>query len=91
MADERRIVAHFRPQVWINDYAVDIDGAYDFDVTETVLAMPREQALAIEDHSYEADAVWRDHPVSEERPHHGPFEVGVAESIRAYFEEEDDG
>ena len=82
-----RITAHFRPQEWVGDYAIDIDGAYDFDATDLILSWPLKKILAIVDHDYEADEVWRSHPVSAERPHDGPFEVEVVDSLRAYLAE----
>ena len=83
---EKRILARFVPQAWVNDYALDIDGAYDFDVTAQVLAMPKDQALAIEDASYEADDLWHENAASDERPHTGPFRVEVQDAIASYFE-----
>lgn len=83
----KRIIARFTPQAWINDYAVDIDGAYDFDVTAQILAMPKEQALTIEDDSYEADDLWHENAVSNEKPHGGPFCVTVQQAIADYFRE----
>lgn len=87
---EQRIIARFRPQAWINDNAVDIDGQLEFDVTEQVEKMGREKALEIEDCDYGADALWhahvQEHP---ELEHNGPFEVEVAESIRRYYGIED--
>ena len=80
-----RIIAHFRPQNWVGDYAIDVDGAYDFDATELVLSWPLSRVLAVTDHDYEADAVWREHPISTVRPHDGPFEVEVVESLRAFL------
>jgi hypothetical protein len=81
-----RIVAKFRPQAWINDYAVDVDGGYDFDATELLLSWPWAQIMAIEDHSYTADAVWQDHYISIEHPHNGPFEVEVTASLLAFLD-----
>jgi hypothetical protein len=88
MSGTSRIVATFRPQAWLGDQAIDVDGGYEFDCTDLILAMPREEALAIEDHTYEADAVWRAHPISTEQPWHGPFEVEVADAIAEYFARE---
>ena len=82
---EPRIIAHFRPQVWIDDYAFDIDGAYDFDATDLLLSWPLSRVLSVTDHSYESSAVWQEHPVSSERPHDGPFEVKVEVAIATYL------
>jgi hypothetical protein len=81
-----RIIAHFRPQEWVNDYAIDIDGAYDFDATDLLLSWPKDRVLALEDHDYQTDDVWRTHVVSSERPHFGPFEVEVVGSVTAFIE-----
>jgi hypothetical protein len=81
-----RIIAHFRPQEWVNDYAIDIDRAYDFDATDLLLSWPKDRVLALEDHDYQTDDVWSEHEVSRERPHHGPFEVEVVKSVTAFIE-----
>ena len=83
---EKRIMARFTPQAWIRDYATDIDGAYDFDVTAQVVAMPKAEALALTDNSDAADNLWLSHQVSGERPHNGPFRVEVQDEIASYFE-----
>ncbi len=90
-ADSPRIIAKFRPQEWINDYAVDIDGEYEFDVTDALANMSTEELLAIEDHSFEADALWQNHDVSSEHPHDGPFEIEVEGSIRSFIEAKSEG
>jgi hypothetical protein len=45
----KRIVAMFQPQAWINDYATDIDGQEDVDVTESVLALSLDRLHALQD------------------------------------------
>lgn len=82
-----RVIAHFQPQAWINDYAVDIDGAYKFDVTEQIEQMGRQAAEEIEDGNYSSDDLW--HVYCDQHPgdhHDGPFTVTVEASIEAYFE-----
>lgn len=82
-----RVIAHFQPQAWINDYAVDIDGAYKFDVTKQIEQMGRKAAEEIEDGNYSSDDLW--HVYCDQHPgdhHNGPFRVTVEDSIRAYFE-----
>lgn len=81
------IMARFFPQAWINDYATTIDGSYEFDVTDQVLALGREKALQIRDDKVESDHLWIENPVSTERPHTGPFVVEVEAAIRKYFEQ----
>lgn len=85
---EKRVIAHFQPQAWINDNAVDIDGAFEFDVTKMVEQMGREAALEVEDADYSSDDFY--HVYCDQHPgvvHDGPFRVTVEESIRAYFGE----
>jgi hypothetical protein len=81
-----RIVAHFRPQAWINDYAIDVDGSYDFDATDLLLNWPKDRVLGLEDSDYTTDDVWREHEISHERPHSGPFGVEVVGSVTAFIE-----
>jgi len=84
--NKKTIVAYFQPQSWINDYAVNIDGAYEFDVTDLVKKMGRKEALEIDDCDYSADNLWHDwvsdHP---DKDHDGPFSVTVEVAIRDYF------
>lgn len=71
-----RLLAHFRPQSWVRDYAVDIDGQEDFDATKAFLSQDLDWIRGFEEHSEESDqlaiaasAAWK--------RHHGPFEVDV--------------
>jgi hypothetical protein len=84
-SEQKRISARFIPQRWNGDYAVDTGEGYTFDATDLLLSWPLERVLAISDHSYEADAVWSEHPIRAERPHDGPFEVEVVDSITAFL------
>jgi hypothetical protein len=81
-----RITAKFRPQAWVNDYAVDTGDPYEFDATDLLLSWPKERVVAIKDHSDEADAVWKEHPVCTVNPHDGPFEVEVAAPVAAFLD-----
>lgn len=83
-----RIIAKFHPQVWVNDYAMDVDpqGPVEWDATDAILAMPREEALKIQDCQYESDALHEEEAAPEWiRDWSGPFYVTVEESIRAFF------
>lgn len=85
---QQRCLATFQAQAWINDYAVAIDdGEVEFDITDAVLAMGREEALAIGDDSYEGDALWSEylaaHPEADNFK--GPFAVYCEEAIAAFF------
>lgn len=81
-----RCLAHFQPQAWVNDYAMDIDGGYQFDITAQIDAMKPAEALMIKDDSYEADNLWLEHPISKERGHDGPFYISCADAIKEYLE-----
>jgi hypothetical protein len=85
VADQKRIIARYQPQAWVNDYAMDIDGACEFDVTEAILKMPREKALAIRDDDYDSDNLAIEAGVRGD--HNGPFYVAVRDAIHAYFGE----
>jgi len=81
----KRILAKFVPQVWINDYAVDVDdGAVEFDCTEQILRMGREAALQIRDDQYESDDLVPSEILDK---HSEPFRVEVQAAIQAYFAE----
>jgi len=86
--NEEKVIARFQPQAWINDYAVDIDGAYDFDVTDMIVAMGKEKALELENNQYNSDALWQawvaDHP---DKDHDGPFYVEIEAAVRRFFGE----
>ncbi len=85
----KRIIATFVPQVWVNDYAMEVDpeGEDTWDVTDEILAMPREKALALQDCDYESDAL-RELPSAPEwvRDWGGPFSVVVEDSIKEFFQ-----
>jgi len=86
MTTEKRVIAHFQPQAWINDNAVEIDGAHRFDVTEQIVAMGREKALQIEDCQDTSDELWHAYVVGDPtQEHNGPFAVTVAEAIKEFF------
>jgi hypothetical protein len=82
----KRVIAHFQPQAWINDHAVDIDGAYEFDVTNLIVGLGEKVALGISDCDYGADGLWAiwvgDHP---DKDHYGPFAVTVEAAIKEFF------
>jgi hypothetical protein len=87
----KRIIATFHPQAWIRDYAVFVDpeGETDFDVTDVILAMPREKALALEDDQYDSDRL-REAPNAPAwiKNWSGPFYIEVEQSIADYFASE---
>jgi hypothetical protein len=76
-----RIVAEFQPQAWKNDYAIDIDGLLEVDVTDRVLGMPLPVLQAIEDYRDSSDALCRE----QAEAHGGPFGVRVESAIQAFF------
>ncbi len=82
----KRVTARFQPQAWIGDNAINIDGAFEFDVTEQIVAMGKEKALEIQDYDYDSDDLY--HTYVEKHPeaqHNGPFNVMVAASIAKFF------
>jgi hypothetical protein len=82
-----RVIARFVPQTWSNDYAIDNeDDAFDFDVTDTVATMTLTQLCDIVDDSYEADALWEQHPLHDEKNWGGPFKIQVESSIEDYIQ-----
>lgn len=85
-----RVIAHFQPQAWVDDNAIDIDGAYEFDVTKQIEQMGREAAEKIRDGDYSSDDLWHVHCDQHPGDHHdGPFIVTVEEAIETYFEAKD--
>ena len=93
-AEERRIMAHFFPQVWEDadeDLTLPDEKSVQFDVTEYILSLPQQKALAIEDDQYESDEL-RGLPDAPQwvKDWTGPFRIEVRASIRAYFAGRDD-
>jgi hypothetical protein len=89
MAQEKRCLAIFQPQAWIRDNAVDIDGKFTFDVTDQVLALGREAALAIPDAGEEAEALWAStgyEALVEGHPHYGPYTIWCERPIADFFD-----
>jgi len=87
----RRITAEFTPQVWLNDYALAVEpqGNTVFDVTDAVLEMGRDKALALKNESYEADALrTSQHAPEWVKDWPGPFYVDVEQSISEYYAQE---
>jgi hypothetical protein len=74
-----RILARFQPQAWQNDYAVDVDGVFEQDVTAKVLALSLPEIQMLQDGSEAVDDLVVHH-------HHGPFYVSVAEAILEHFD-----
>ncbi|MFB6274323.1 MAG: hypothetical protein ABEL51_15675 [Salinibacter sp.] len=77
--EDGKVLAHFFPQAWINDYAVDIDGDCLIDVTNQIRDMSIEQALSIRDNSHESHQLWFDHP--DRTDHNGTFRVECEQAI----------
>lgn len=80
VVDDRRVIAHFQPQAWVHDTAMDIDGACDLDVTGRVLALSAEVIHQLEDDDYPSDEL-----VYGLTDHVGPHYVSVKESILEFF------
>ena len=83
-----RIHATFTPQQWQSNYAVTVDaeGPTDWDVTDEIVAMGREAALALKDNSDASDDLARSPSAPEWiRNWSGPYYVEVAQSIEDYY------
>lgn len=85
-ADQRRIIARFLPQAWQDDLAPPAAKPAEFDVTEHILALTPDQALAIDDDQYESDDL-RLLPTAPQwvKDWSGPFCIEVSASIRAFY------
>ena len=70
-----RLVAHFRPQVWVDDEAVAAAGAVEFDATEKLLSLSLKEIQLFKENDCDSDALAED--LLERIEHHGPFEVDV--------------
>ena len=87
-----RIIAKFHPQAWVNDNAIEVDpeGPTEWDVTDRIVAMSREKAIALEDDQNDTDYLaWDDNAPKWIQDWQGPFYVEVAEQIRKYFQAEE--
>lgn len=83
---EKRIIATFVPQAWIDDYAIVIEGEVEFDVTDQILEMGKEKALLIRDDKHESDLLWMNSGgVTSADHHYGPYYVLVEQAIQGYF------
>jgi hypothetical protein len=83
----KRIMATFVPEAWIRDYAVEIDGRFEFDVTERILAMSEEERNRLRDDDYNTDDLASDEIRAS---HTGPFRVEVQQAIEDYFSGDDE-
>ncbi|WP_186214511.1 hypothetical protein [Burkholderia gladioli] len=80
---DKRIMAVFQPQAWINDDATDIDGREDVDVTERVLRLPLDRVHALQDYRDSTELLVDGSTVAIE--HDGPFTVKAVDSICTFF------
>lgn len=88
---DRRIIAAFIPQSWIDDYAVAIDpqGPATFDVTAEIVAMGRDAALKLRDDTDPTDALRHAATCPQWiKDWNGPFIIEVEQAIEAYFDED---
>lgn len=74
---------HFQPQEWQNDYAVNIDGAREFDATHAILDLPLEEIRRLKTNSYESDDLVPDEVMN---GHSGPYYVSVDWKIGEFFQ-----
>jgi hypothetical protein len=73
------VTALFHPQVWVGDYAMNIDGTVPFEVSLTV--EEAREIIAAGDASMEADALWQGSPMARTVDHGGPFLIEVCEAL----------
>jgi hypothetical protein len=78
---QRRIIAVFQPQAWVNDYATDIDGRQEVDVTDAVLRRDLHRIHALQDYRDSTDTLVD----SRKLGHDGPSTVQVTDSVCVYF------
>lgn len=87
--DSKAVTADFRPQAWVNDYAVDVDpaGETSFDVTFELLCMGFAKAMTLaDDHSLRDDLRYAHAAPQWAQDWSGPFEVDVdQDKIDALF------
>lgn len=85
---ERRIIAEFVPQAWINDCAVQVDpeGPTTFDVTDEVVAMGESVAITLRDDQHETDTL-RFAAAAPDwiREWHGPFYIRIQDAIAEFY------
>ena len=78
---EKRILAIFQPQAWERDYAVDIDGRCEVDVTDKVLSLALDEIIGLDDDDYDTDDLVDLRVLG----HNGPFYVTVKEQVAEFF------
>jgi hypothetical protein len=79
MSTPNKLTATFRPQAWINDHAVDIDGSQEIDITDSILGKTAAEIRNIPDCS-DNDNLYYDSPDYSSIDHGGPFAVDVDET-----------
>ena len=77
------LIARFRPQAWVDNHAVDTDGAVNFDATARLLELPLEAIQQFKENNYDSDYLAGELP--ERQSHRGPFEVDT--DIDCWLEE----
>lgn len=82
---EKRILAVFLPQAWVNNSATYIDGQQAVDVTQVVLEMDLQKIHALRDYRDSTDALVDGVALG----HNGPFTVRAKDSICDFFEVKD--
>ena len=70
-----QVPATFRPQAWVDDYAVDIDGKTSFNCLGALLSMDADEVRAMFGRGRDFDRLADGLPARE--GHEGPFEVDV--------------
>ena len=76
-------MATFIPEVWINDYATEIDGRIEFDVTDQLLLRGPDYLDNLRDNSYPTDDLAE--CLLARQKHDGPFRVEIKEPALAFI------
>lgn len=71
------LLARYLPQAWVNDYAIEIDGAVDFNALPAVIKAGREALRSAFDAGGDLDFLADD--LEAAKAHSGPFEVDLHE------------
>lgn len=71
----RPLMATFRPQQWVSNYAHDLNENVEFDATKAFLSLSLKQVQSFQQNNYDSDELAND--LQARKDHSGPFEVDV--------------
>ena len=83
----KKAMATFIPEAWTpDDYAIEIAGRCQFDITDQIVAMGKEKALSLRDRSDSSDQLAENADLVGKGAHDGPFSVECEDAIREFYE-----